>query len=72
MLFVLCLFYKIVVSCIAKCVTEPLTKYIVLYEINNCNSVILGMESYNKKGFFLDNNRLVRQVIQSSLAVVMT
>ena len=46
------LFYKIVFSCINKCVTEPLTKYIVLYEINNCNTVILDMESYSKKEFF--------------------
>lgn len=43
-----------------------------LYEINSYNSVILDMESYNKKEFFLDNNRLVRQVIQSPLAAIMT
>ena len=54
-LFVLCLFYKIVVSYITKCVTEPLTKYIISYEINGCNSVTLDMERYNKKKFILEH-----------------
>ena len=70
MLFVLWLFYKIVVSCITKCVTEPpmkisnlkqLIKYIVLYMINDCNSVTLDTGRYHKSEFFLDHNRL-RQV----------
>ena len=49
MLFVFCLFYKIVVSCITKCVTEPPTKYIALYEINDCDSVTLDMGRYKRE-----------------------
>ena len=51
MLLVLYLFYKIVVSCITKCVTEPLMK-IFLYDINDCNSITLDMGRYNKREFF--------------------
>ena len=64
MLFVLYLFYKIVVSCITKCVIEPLMK-IFLYDINDYNSITLDMGRYNKREFFPGHKRLVRQVIQS-------
>lgn len=48
----ICLFYKITVSCITRCVAEPLTKYIVLYVTNDCNSITLHVGRYNTRVFF--------------------
>ena len=53
--------------------TEPLTKYIVLYVANDCNGITLDVDRYNKRFlffFFLDHNRLVRQVVWRPLTIV--
>ena len=39
----------------------------VLFEINDFNLVTVDMGRYNKRKFFLDYNRLERQVVQSPL-----
>ena len=53
MLFVFHLFYRIAVSYTAKCVTESLIKqYIVPYEINDDDSVILDLGRSNKRECF--------------------
>ena len=50
---VFCLFHKIIVSCITKCMTEPPMKIMMtrldIYMINDCNSVTLDMGRCNKK-----------------------
>ena len=52
--------------------TEPLTKYIVLYVANDGNGITLDVGRYNKRFFFffLDHNRLVRQVVWRPLTIV--
>ena len=68
--FVFCLFYKIVVYCITKCMTELLKKNVVLFEINDFNLVTVDMEIYNKRECFLDYTILGRQVVQSLLIMI--
>ena len=68
--FVFCLFYKIVVYCITKCMTELLKKNVVLFEINDFNLVTVDMERYNKRECFLDYTILGRQVVQSLLIMI--
>ena len=51
--------------------TEPLTKYIVLYVASDCNGITLDVDRYNKRiFFFLDHNRLVRQMVWRPLTIV--
>ena len=59
---VFCLFHKIIISCIAKCMAEPpmkmmtrlkqLIKCRAQYRINDCNSVTLGMKRCNEREYF--------------------
>lgn len=45
--------------------------YIVLYVTNDCNSITLHVGRYNKRVFFfLNHNRLVRQVVWRPLTIV--
>ena len=53
---VFCLFHKIIVSCITKCMTEPPMKIMMtrldIYMINDCNSVTLDMGRCNEREYF--------------------
>ena len=53
---VFCLFHKIIVSCITKCMTEPPMKIMMtrldIYMINDCNSVTLDMGGCNEREYF--------------------
>ena len=67
-LFAYCLFYKIIVSFITKCMTEPAMKWASprnvqktitrleaidqMYVINDCNSVTLDMGRCNEREYF--------------------
>ena len=55
-LFVFCLFHKIIVSCITKCMTEPPTKRMVTrldtYMTSDCNSVTLDMGRCKEREYF--------------------
>ena len=55
-LFVVYLFYKIIVSFITKCMTEPPTKRMVTrldtYMTSDCNSVTLDMGRCKEREYF--------------------
>ena len=55
-LFAFCLFHKIIVSCITKCMTEPPTKRMVTrldtYMTSDCNSVTLDMGRCKEREYF--------------------
>ena len=61
-LFVFCLFHKIIISYITKCMTEPPTKMMTRLEaadqmyssiiMNDCNSLTLGMKRCSEREYF--------------------
>ena len=75
-----CLFYKIIVSSITKCVTETQIKLMMIRPLETTDQIYssirsitssISEEGTTRRGNrFLDSNRLVRQVVQRLLVIV--
>ena len=71
---VFCLFYKAIVSCITKCVTETPIKVMMTRELATIDQMYSSVRSMmvksvmldtgrSNKNQFLDHNRLVKQAV---------